>query len=109
MPSNNLPLMTISPDGRTVTLPEGATFRFVSPPAVFRINENSVDQAGEGGRISIVADNIEDDRLTEDFKMLGATVLLNYRKDEPMRAFPLPSQAGRKRWTLILVEQDLPT
>jgi hypothetical protein len=103
-----MPPIDVGADSRTLTLPEGSRVKWVSPTAVFRINENSVDQAGEGGRISIVADNVEDDKLTEDMKMLGATVLLNYRKDEPMRQFPLPAQAGRKRWSVILVEHDLP-
>jgi hypothetical protein len=76
---------------------------------VFRINENGVKQGGEGGRISIQADNVEDDRLTEDQKLMGATLLLNFRKDEPMMAFPEPVDAGGKRWSVILVEHEAPT
>lgn len=107
MPSNNVP--PITSDGRTITLPEGASVRFISPSAVFRIQENTVKQRGEGGRVSLVADNTEDDTLTEDMKIMAATVLLNYRKDKPMLDFPEPAEDGGKRWSLILVEHAPPT
>lgn len=102
MPSNKLPNIPVN--GRTIQLPEGASVRWVSPPAVFRITENGVKQGGEGGRISISADNTEDDRMTEDMKLVAATLMLNFRKDEPMSAFPEPADAGATRWSVILVE-----
>jgi hypothetical protein len=107
MPSNNLPPIAVK--GKTITLPKGARVRYLSPTAVYRMQENGWPGAGEGGRISLVADNIEDDRLTDDQKIVGSTVMLNFRKDDPMKEYPLPVEAGGKRWTVILVEHTAAT
>lgn len=81
-----------------------ADIAFVSPTGVLRVNENTVNSGGEGGRVSIVADNSEDDTLSESMRIMGVTVLLNYRKNSPMFDWPaMQATMDEERYTLVLV------
>lgn len=98
----------ITVDGDSVTLPDGASVKFVSPAGVFRLQRNDVNQAGEGGAVALVADNTEDDTLTEDFKITALTFLMNFRKDKPMLDYPEPRTDEGKRYSIILIEHTPP-
>lgn len=82
---------------------------FQTPAGAARVNINDVQQGGEGGRVSIVFDTTEpagDDSLFEDMKMHGGTLILNYRKDDPMRAFPATREAMETaRYTITLTKE----
>lgn len=77
---------------------------FISPVGVLRVNRNDVEQGGEGGMISIVADNSEDDTLSEKQQITGVTTILNFRKDAPMRDFPFRrGTMDEERYTLVVI------
>jgi hypothetical protein len=78
---------------------------FISPAGVFRVNRNTVEEAGDGGQISIVTDATEDDTLNARDKIAGATVLFNYRKDDPLRNWPFrKATMEEERYTVIVVK-----
>jgi hypothetical protein len=107
MPKNKFPEIKVS--GKSITLPDGAKVKFLSTSGVMRLQENGVNAAGEGGRIAITGDNIEDDRMSEDQKLAGVSLVLNYRKDEPMEAFPIKAAApydDGPRYSIILIEHE---
>jgi hypothetical protein len=97
----------IKVDGLSITLPAGSKVKFVTPTGVMRLQENGINVAGEGGRIAMVADNTEDDRMTEDMKLAGCSAVLNFRKDEPMEEYPIKASTafdGGVRYSMILIE-----
>lgn len=81
---------------------------FESPPGVFRVNLNDLEQGGEGGRISLVTDASENDHLSEEEKITGVTVLLNYRKDKPMEAWPKNRAEMEKRRFTVRITEEAP-
>lgn len=109
MPKNKF--QSIEVNGQTIKLPAGASVKFITPPGVMRLQENGINVAGEGGRIALAADNVEDDRMSEDMKLAGCSALLNFRKDEPMEAFPIKASTafdGGPRYSMILIEHAPP-
>lgn len=96
-------------NGQKITIPDGALVRFVTPVGALRTQINDVNQLGQGGRVALVADNSgEDDSLSEDFKITGVSLILNFRKDNPMRDYPEPANDGGKRYSIILIEHTPP-
>lgn len=102
----NFPAIEV--DGKTITLPDGATVKFITPSGVMRMQTNDVDQLGDGGRVAMVADNSEDDTLSEEFKITAVSWLMNFRKDKPMLDYPRPKDDGGKRYSVILIEHTPP-
>jgi hypothetical protein len=86
-----------------------------TPAGAFRLTENDVEKDFDGGRIVLVADNGDQakspanpagDALSEDAKITGITVVINYRKDEPMRAWPsLRDDIAKRRFTVRITEE----
>lgn len=82
---------------------------FQTPKGAARVNINDVEQAGEGGRVSIVFDTTEpkgDDTLFEEMKMYGGTLILNFRKDGPMRDFPATREEMEAARYTITVQRE---
>lgn len=81
---------------------------FQSPVGVMRLQENDVEMDVDGGRVVLVADNTESDSLFEEFRIAGVTVVLNYRKDEPMRKWPVTrTERSSRRFTLVIYEEEI--
>lgn len=79
--------------------------------AGFFCNVNRVEDEGEGGLVSLVIDppHAPDDKFFEDKKMSGGTLSLNYRKDEPMRLWPVTLEEKRgKRYRVVVTEYEAP-
>jgi hypothetical protein len=87
---------------------------FKTPLGALRVAENDVEKDFDGGRVALVADNGEQaktetnpsgDALFED-KILGISVVINYRKDEPMRDWPsIREEIAKRRFTLHITEE----
>ena len=108
MPDEKKKFPPIEVEGSTITIPDGARVKFVSPAGVLRLQENGVKQRGEGGRVAFAGDNTEDDTLTEEMKITAVSFLLNFRKDKPMLDYPEPVEDGGRRYSVVLIEHDPP-
>lgn len=82
----------------------------LATPQVLRVQENDASTAPHGGRIVLVADATMLGEMTEAPDYLQqVTVVLVYRRNEPMQAWPLtrPDRA-RRRFALAIYEGDPP-
>jgi hypothetical protein len=85
-----------------------------TPLGCLRVVENDFQKDFEGGRIVLVADNSDParpsntpnlDLLSEDMKIQGITVIINYRKNAAMADWPaLGGDAEPRRFTLNIKE-----
>ncbi|MEX1185329.1 MAG: hypothetical protein WEA80_01910 [Gemmatimonadaceae bacterium] len=92
-------------------MPEAKSRKKVFEQDGFFCNVNRVEDEGEGGVVSLVIDppHAPDDSFFEDKKMTGATLTLNHRKDEPMRAWPVTlAEKQGKRYQVVVYEYDAP-
>lgn len=80
---------------------------FSTPVGALRCTENDVEMPADGGRVIFtLPPGPLTDELYENQKITGVTVLLNYRKDEPMRDHPATrEQKEAERYTLYLVKE----
>jgi hypothetical protein len=84
-----------------------------TPAGAVRLEENDVEKDFDGGRVVLLADNGEKAKtaanpagnaLFED-GILGITVVISYRKDEPMRDWPsVREEIAKRRFTLHITE-----
>lgn len=82
---------------------------FRSPTGAMRVNRNDVEQAGDGGMVSVVADVMQDAKMFDDQKLIGLSLTFNFRRDDPMKAFPYTKDGmAGKRYTLVLFEEPDP-
>lgn len=75
----------------------------------FFCNTNRVEDEGDGGVVSLVIDSphAPDDSFYEDKKLTGGTVTLNYRKDDPMRQWPVTlAEKQGKRYQVVVYEYE---
>jgi hypothetical protein len=91
-----------------------------TPLGVLRVIENDFPRDFEGGRIVLVADNSDPakpsntpnlDLLSEDMKIQGITVIINYRKNAAMADWPAVGSDGGepRRFTLNIKETPAST
>jgi hypothetical protein len=83
-----------------------------TPLGALRLVENDIAKNFPGGRVVLVADNGEfaktptnpdGDQLSEDMKIMGITVIINYRKNEAMADWPQSAEEiSDARFTLNL-------
>lgn len=80
---------------------------FSTPVGALRCTENDVEMPADGGRIIFTLPNSPAaEELYENQKVNGVTLLVNYRKDEPMRAHPATREEKEaERYTLYLVKE----
>lgn len=77
-----------------------------TPKGAVRVQLNDVEQAGEGGRVALVADPISDITMFDEQKLVGVSLTFNFRRDEPMRVYPYDKVGmDKKRYTLVLLEE----
>lgn len=91
------------------------TTKLKTPKGSLRVTENDIERPYDGGRIVLVADNGEfaktadnpsGDKLSEDMKIMGITVIINYRKDDPMKEWPSTKEdMEKKRYVLTITEE----
>lgn len=95
-------------DGRgpTLTKDQAARAVFKSPPTLW-VQENDRATEAPGGRIVLVADT-GSDALREELEDLGlqaVTVLVNYRRNAPMDAWPLEAaDREARRYQAVLLD-----
>lgn len=78
---------------------------FKTPDGSVRVQINDVEQAGDGGRLVLVNDNQENDELFEVAKIQAVNLIINYRKDDPMRIWPaLRADLDARRFTITVTE-----
>jgi hypothetical protein len=85
------------------------------PLGALRLTENDVEKDFDGGRIVLTGDNSEaaktpsnpsGDKLTEDLKIMAVSVVINYRKDEPMRDWPsIREDIAKRRFSIRIWEE----
>ena len=74
---------------------------------VLRCQENDVQMDYDGGRIVLVADApaLGDELVEGPEKLAQVTVVLNYRRDEPMMRWPVVREdRARRRFRLQITE-----
>lgn len=76
------------------------------PIGAFRVTENDVDMDTNGGRIVLTADApaLGDMQEAPHF-ITQVTVTINYRKDEPMKAYPNRREERAKRRFSLEIEE----
>jgi hypothetical protein len=91
-----------------VTKKAAGTPIFQTPEGAVRLQINDVELDADGGRVVLVADNSDasgGDALSEDQKVMQVSLIINYRKDEPMRIWPsLRPEIAAKRYTITVTE-----
>lgn len=80
---------------------------FQSPEGSVRLTENDVEQDADGGRIVLVADapSLGNDFVEGEEKVSNITLVINYRRDDPMRKWPATREdRARRRFTVNVKE-----
>ncbi|MDB4948901.1 MAG: hypothetical protein JWM27_1550 [Gemmatimonadetes bacterium] len=76
---------------------------FATPLDAFRLQENDLNMDYDGGRVVLVGE--QDGALEAATEVQGATLVLSYRRDEPMRRWPLSREdRARRRFTVLVLE-----
>lgn len=76
------------------------------PVGAFRITENDIDMDADGGRIVLTADAPALGELVEAPNFITqVTVVINYRKDEPMKAYPNRREDRAKRRFSVEIDE----
>lgn len=92
----------------------GKSIDLTTPLGALRVQENDFQRNFEGGRVVLVADNTDPnkpantpdlDLLSEDMKIQGITIIINYRKNAAMADWPqTPEELAARRFTLNIKE-----
>jgi hypothetical protein len=72
-----------------------------------RLQENDVNMDADGGRVVLVADaNSLPKELVKGRALSNVTIVLNYREDEPMSAWPTTrEERTRRRFRVTITEE----
>lgn len=77
-------------------------FAEVFHAAGLRVQENDIETTFDGGRVVLGVNVTPGSKLYEDEKLSGLTVLLNFRADDPMRAWP-STRVEKEAWEYQVV------
>lgn len=76
------------------------------PIGSLRVTENDIDMDADGGRIVLTADAPALGELQEAPHFITqVTVVINYRKDEPMKEYPNRREERAKRRFSLTIEE----
>lgn len=85
---------------------------YKTPKGFAKCIDNDIEQDADGGRVTITAQDQfqipgSKESMYDDQKLLAASVVLNFRKDEPMEVFPRTrEEKARRRFTVEIYEEE---